>query len=376
MMKRTQFLIALLISLLILALFLSYYPFVKTPSKSDYQNLYVGVDVAYNDLAGIKSLVDEISSYTNLLVIGNTAITYNSTELTETCQYAYDRNMSFIFYTWTPQQPSQQWLEEAKNNWGDRFLGLYIYDEVGGKQLDGYKGGTVQKANNYTDAKNQYVTIVNSYLNYVSGRPNSMDLSLFTSDYALYWFDYEAGYDTVFAEFGWNYSRQLNVALCRGAAVQNKDWGVIITWTYTDPPYLESGDQLYNDMVLAYDNGAEYILIFDSNANYTQGTLQEQHLQAMQQFWQYAKNNPRTNNPAADRVAFVLPGDYAYGFRGPNDKIWGLWEADTFSFEISDHIGKLLEQYGAKLDLIYDDGLKLDNTYSNYIFWNGTIHIP
>ena len=71
-----------------------------------------------------------------------------------------------------------------------------------------------------------------------------------------------------------NYSRQLNIDLCRGAAtVQNKDWGVMITWTYTQPPYMESRTQLYNDMVLAYENGAKYIIIFDSNENYTQNVL-------------------------------------------------------------------------------------------------------
>ena len=61
----------------------------------------------------------------------------------------------------------------------------------------------------------------------------------YTSDYALYWFDYKAGYDTVFTEFGWNNSRQMDIALCRGAAtVKGKDWGAIITWTYDQPPYF------------------------------------------------------------------------------------------------------------------------------------------
>ena len=100
------------------------------------------------------------------------------------------------------------------------------------------------------------------------------EYQLFTSDYALYWYDYEAGYNTVFAEFTMNYSRSLNIALCRGAAtVQNKDWGVMITWTYTQPPYMENGTELYNDMVLAYENGAKYIIVFDSNENYTQNVL-------------------------------------------------------------------------------------------------------
>jgi hypothetical protein len=203
-----------------------------------------------------------------------------------------------------------------------------------------------------------------------------MNFPLFTSDYALYWFDYKGGYEVVFAEFGWNYSRHLNVALSRGAAtVQNKDWGVMITWTYTEPPYIESGDELYDDMILAYENGAKYIVIFDTNKDFTHGILKEEHLEALKQFWQYTQNNPRNNTAINDRVAYVLPKGYGYGFRGPNDKIWGLWEADNFSFEISTRLGCLLEQYRTKMDIIYDDGLNSSNTntYDKLIFWNGTI---
>ena len=167
------------------------------------------------------------------------------------------------------------------------------------------------------------------------------------------------------------------MALCRGAAtIQNKDWGAIITWTYDQPPYIESGAELYKDLIYAYENGAKYIIVFDSNEEYTGGILEQEHFDALKQFWEYAKVNPRKMDQSSDRVAYVLPKDYAYGFREPNDKIWGLWEADAFSFEISENIGKMLEQYGAKLDIIYDDGLELDSTYSKYIFWNGTIRSP
>lgn len=44
------------------------------------------------------------------------------------------------------------------------------------------------------------------------------DFPLLTSDYALYRFDYKADYDMIFAEFGWNHSRPLNLTLSRGAA--------------------------------------------------------------------------------------------------------------------------------------------------------------
>jgi hypothetical protein len=214
-----------------------------------------------------------------------------------------------------------------------------------------------------------------------------IDLPLFTSDYALYWFDYKATYDVVFAEFGWNYSRTINVALCRGAAnVQNRDWGVMITWTYTQPPdnesYLESGEELYNDLVLAYENGAKYILVFDTNEDYTRGVLREEegHFEALKRFWQYALDNPRPSNPPSDRIAYVLPKDYGYGFRGPNDTIWGLWKAANYtdSFRISTEVGHLLDRYPNNIDIIYDDGLETSNSYGYglIIYWNGTVWVP
>ena len=339
-------------------------------------DVFVGIDVAYDDIPAIKELIDEVKSYTNLFVIGCTGITYDEKKLNETCQYVYDREMFFIIYA-AESCPRTQWIEIAKNRWGDRFLGFYAFDEVGGRQLD-QVAIMVNKADNFTDASNQFVDRMGWRLNrfFISKYPSSVNPTLFTSDYPLYWFDYKAGYDVLLGQFGWNYSRQLNVALCRGAAaVQNKSWGVMITWTYNDPPYIESGEELYNDLVLAYENGAEYILVFDSNEEYTEGILKNEHLNALRQFWDYIKNNPRDVDLQNDRVAYVLPTDYGYGFRGPEDKIWGLWEADAFSHELCVNLNSFLEQYGTRLDIIYDDGLETDNTrmYSKLVFWNGTV---
>ena len=167
------------------------------------------------------------------------------------------------------------------------------------------------------------------------------------------------------------------MALCRGAAaIQNKEWGVIITWTYDQPPYLGSGAELYEDLIYAYRSGAKYVLVFDSNEEYSEGTLNQEHLNALKNFWQYVKAHPRENDNGMDRVAYVLPKDFGYGFRGPEDKIWGLWEGDELVSAISEDVGFLLEEYGSKLDIIYDDRLKLDNTYLKYYFWNGTSYVP
>jgi hypothetical protein len=235
----------------------------------------------------------------------------------------------------------------------------------------------VKEAANYSDAANQFVSSVNSSLTHFM--PYYMmtgDQNLLTSDYALYWWDYKAGYNLVLAEFGWNYSRQLAIALDRGAAsVRNKDWGAIIDWTYTESPFIESGTELFKDMKLAYDNGAKYIVVFDSNANHTKSILQEEHFTALSQFWQYTTSHPPSSNMVNDRVAYVLPKDYGYGFRGPDDKIWGLWQADNSTYGLGNDIGNLLREYGNKLDIIFDDGLDSANTsiYNQLTFWNGTI---
>jgi len=361
-------------SILVASLFLSH-GFLSTVNENVPEFCF-GVDVAYGDVDAIKDLVDKVSQYTNLFLIGSTAISHNTTRLNEICQYLTEKDLYFITYDELPLHLSS--VNDVQGKWGGKFIGLEYEDEMGGSQLDMREYKPVAEAKSYSDAANQFVGTISRYLGmHLPLSPAPSDFRLFTADYALYWFDYKAGYDVVLAEFGWNYSRQLNVALCRGAAtIQNKEWGVIITWTYDDPPYIESGVELYKDLVLAYENGAKYIVVFDSNEEYTQGILKQEHYEALQQFWEYAKTNPRQKDQSSDRVAYVLPKDYAYGFRGPNDKIWGLWEADAFSLETSENLGKLLDQFGAKLDIIYDDDLELDSTYSKYVFWNGTILNP
>ena len=263
-----------------------------------------------------------------------------------------------------------QWYAHANSTWGDKLLGFYYLDEPGGKQLDRVSSFTDDSATNNTKAAAQFVAGLSQ--NVGSSEASRYNYKSYTSDYALYWFDYKAGYDTVFAEFGWNYSRQLNIALCRGAAItQNKDFGVIITWTYTQPPYIESGEQLYNDLVLAYDNGAKYIVIFDGNEGWTSGILQQEHLDAMQRFWNYMQTHQPKTTSTNERTTFVLPDAYGYGFRGPQDHIWGLWEADAFAYNMSTSVNALLNQYGEKLDIIYDDGLQPGNNgYNQLIYWN------
>jgi hypothetical protein len=387
---KSKYAIVILILFLLIPVIALHGVLVSQPKQD--LDIFVGVDVAYDNVEEIKALVDEISAYTNTIVIGSIGITYDLQKLNDVCQYVYEKGMYFIIYKVHPLNDDledlavqRQWVHEAKPMWGKYFLGLYAYDETGGRQLDDAEYQVVHNwnADNLTDAANKYVSGLDMILNHtIRELLGAENVPLYTSDYALYWFDYKGGYDVVFAEFGWNYSRQLNVALCRGAAnVLNRDWGAMITWTYTQPPdhksYLESGDRLYDDLVLAYENGAKYILVFDSNENYTHGTLQPEHKDALKRFWQYAADNPRPSEPPSDRMAYVLPKDYGYGFRGPDDTVWGLWAGHEydFSFEISTQVGGLLGEYPNRVDMIYDDGLEPGNSYgySELIFWNGTV---
>jgi len=382
-MKNPQLTI-LLITLLFLQFFASLAFIPDTSAQTD-PDVYVGVDISYGDVAEAKALIDQVGGFTNLIVVGTTKITWYPNKLTEAFQYAYERGLSFIGLTpalshigFDSTPSASEWFQYAEQNWGDRLLGFYYLDEPGGRQLDRAQGwvwdNSTISVGSYAEAANQFTSNLGNGIEWTkTSILNSSKYPLCTSDYALYWFDYKAGYDTVFAEFGWNYSRQLNVALCRGAAqMQNKDWGVIVTWTYTEPPYIESGEELYNDLVLAYDSGAKYIIVFDGNEGWTQGILEQEHLEALQRFWAYVHNNPRKSNPVSGRSAYVLPNAYGYGFRGPQDHIWGLWEADALAYNMSINVKSLLNEYGEKLDIIYDDGLQLGNNYGYHqlIYWD------
>ena len=58
------------------------------------------------------------------------------------------------------------------------------------------------------------------------------------------------------------------------------------------------------------------------------------------------------------------------------NKVWGLWEADSFSYSIGENLGRCLDGYGTKLDIIFDDENVFDYNYSKYVFWDGSVYEP
>ncbi|MEM3378732.1 MAG: hypothetical protein QXV09_04635 [Candidatus Bathyarchaeia archaeon] len=338
---------------------------------------FVGVEFAYSDnIDDLKDLVDKVKNYTNLFVIGALGISFNQTILNESCDYIVNAGLHFVVLFTDSTRYSYDiftWITNAKQKYAGKFLSLYRFDEPGGHQIDNGNNMIVKNATDYADAAAKYVGNWSLHLNYYF---NFID-EIVTADYALYWFDYKAGYSTVLAEFGWNHSRTLHIGLCRGAAkAHNKDWGAIITWEYDDAPYIESAERLYEDMILAYKNGAKYIVVFSYPKIGQYGVLTEEHFNALKNFWNYIHVNSHDHGVIQGKMAYVLPQDYGFGFRKPDDKIWGLWDADALSSKVWADINTLLAQYDLYLDIIYDEAETMDAAKSHYdklLFWNETV---
>jgi hypothetical protein len=139
----------------------------------------------------------------------------------------------------------------------------------------------------YDDATNVFMDMNKESVEAINKNQLSTEnILVFTADYGLYWWDYKGGYDVVFAELGWNHSVAQQIGLVRGAAnLQGKSWGTILTWKYTTPPFLAGGEEMFEQMKMSYDAGAEYVIIFNYSEDHTNpNILQEEHFQALERF--------------------------------------------------------------------------------------------
>jgi hypothetical protein len=381
--------LVLVVILLVVSIVVSAFSLVQ-PSKnsaSPSTGVFFGVTFGLNSTSEAKQLVDKVKDYSNLFIVDSYPISTNETELNEVCNYAVSKGLniivyfSFISHVIYPWQVI--WVDNAKEKWGDKFLGIYIYDEPGGKQLDlgAWNNETETFANltTYDQAANVYNMSLGSSQSMKDLK--SKNITSFTSDYALYWFDYQAGYDVVLAELGetrGQHNKLQAISQCRGAAnLQGKEWGAIITWTYTSPPYLENGLAMLNDLLTAYLAGAKYIVVF----NYPQypqsnpyGVLTEDQFTAMKDFWnQIHTTQANACGTANGQVALVLPKNYGSGLRSATDIIWGLWPADNLSAPIWNQMNNLTKTYGVRLDVIYNDiNYSFEGKYQTVYYWNST----
>ncbi len=407
--KRVSILFVVLIVLvsLVTVAFLSPQPISSTSSDS----VYVGVSFCGNTTQEAELLIDKVKTYTNLFVLQSGPISSNMSATTEICDYAVSQGLNIIVYFgwFNPDYPWQYpWVQNAPQRYGDKFLGVYYYDEPGGIQLDydweNHFLNMSQRLQDTPGANNtRYFQFLEDsicgYLNgsirdygveaqtYVNYMQNDHDLSLlknsttrtFVSDYALYWWDYLGGYDVVLTQLGNNASITQEIDLTKGAAhMQGKDWGAIITWKYDEAPYLDSGEEIYNQMTLAYQAGAKYIIIFDypSIEGNPYGVLTSDHFEAMQNFWQDITHPTATQTLQQSdqtKAVLVLPQNYGWGMRNAADRIW-LWGPDEHCTQIWDISRKLLDQYGINLDIVYEDSqFPVEGQYDLIYYWNQTL---
>lgn len=362
---------------------------VKSTEKQVALSCYVGVTFCGNTTAEGKMLVDKVKLYTNLFIVDSIVINKNESALTDLCNYAVSAGLHLIVYfgdfTLGWQLP---WIVATKQRLGDWFIGVYYYDEPGGIQLNfDWANSSTHFVPNYANSSRNYALAAASFISSFRNYPNFKALKetgipMFTSDYALYWFDYEAGWDVVLTQFGWNASIAEDIALTRGAAqMENKSWGAIITWKYDQPPYLDTGDEIYSQMLLAYESGAKYICIFNSPtypAGNIYGVMTNQQFAALERFWDHitsttaVKNDP---NYRTAEVAIVLPGDYGFGMSTTNERIWGFWGPDAISPVILNITQVLLAKYSFRLDIVYDDAaFPVACRYSEIYYWNQTVY--
>lgn len=375
-------------------------PYFEANTESQQLNksgFHVGVSFCGNTSAQANLLIERVKNYTNLFVVQSGPVSTNETSMNEIVDYAVKSGLDVIVYfgyfhySW--QIP---WLDHAKQQWGSHFLGVYLNDEPGGQTIDNnwiniftqlkihdlleYKehelainlalNSSLPMDNN--DGAYHFVDTVKTGLGL--NELQSRSINSFTSDYALYWFDYQGGYDTIFCEFGSNQSTTQAIDLCRGAAnMQNKTWGAIITWTYDQPPYIENATAMYNDLTTAYTSGAKYEIIFDypQVGDNPYGILTDQHFAALEKFWNNIPNLKVSNAPEA---SLVLPHNYGWAMRNPQDLIWGVWKPDNTSQTIWNLSRRLLSEYGLNLNIVYDDPqFPVQGRYPQIYFWNQTI---
>jgi hypothetical protein len=411
----------LLIVILAVSILASYLVVSDVSTSKGNPGTYVGIAFCGNTTQQAKLLIDKVKSYTNLfiLAVGRNPISANQTSIEEICDYAVSSGLSVIVdlgwrefapenQSWFWRQPSLEPIEQNwTQRWGDKFLGVYYNDEIGGVQLDanwteffqanGPKMNTINNTG-VQDMYQIYLKILNSEKTGI--KPQNYDLEAnffvndcvrgdfglealasagfktFMSDYGLYWWDYMGGYNVIFAELGWNNSVTEQIDLVKGAArLQDKEWGVMITWKYDSAPYLDSSGAIYNEMLTSYEAGAKYIAVFDYPyvAGNSYGVLSDAQFSAIQKFWNDITQKKYVEQSGPD-VALVLPQNYGWGMRNPNDTIWGFWPPDDKTPQVCLAVDTLLARYGINLDIVFEDPAYPVSTghYQAVYYWNQT----
>ncbi len=196
-MKRSTLLFCfILITIIVSPLFLVALNVGIDEQDSDPQ-FFVGVEYAIDNhsVEGCKALVDRVKNFTNVFVVDSVGIAFDINNLNEVCDYVYDAGLYFYVFFISPINGTLQlrynyyphiWIADAKEKYGDKFLGVYAMDEPGGNQLDAGSFQLVKEAENQTEAAEIYLKWLEFHTRYYLYARECEDITVLTSDYGLY----------------------------------------------------------------------------------------------------------------------------------------------------------------------------------------------
>jgi hypothetical protein len=136
-MNRKEALSAAIICLLLASALI----FIGTTSFGEdekQKQFLVGVTYGGNSTQEAKTLIDKVSSYTNLFVLQSGSLKNNPPAVNEVGDYAVAKGLHFAaYFDVLTSADKAKWVGTATERWGDMFAGVYLGDEPGGKMLDG-----------------------------------------------------------------------------------------------------------------------------------------------------------------------------------------------------------------------------------------------
>ena len=172
------FLVFVLLFALILAI-------VFLNSKPKENEVFIGVMAGQGSVDEVLTFVDEVEDYVNLIIISDLNLTTNATALYTILDSLDARGLYFIpFMSLLEYTNDPNFFQVARQRWGEHFLGVYTFDEPGGKQIDLAVHRPVDSAQNYSDAASKYLEAVSEegLLRFANSFNMTGNFNIFTSD--------------------------------------------------------------------------------------------------------------------------------------------------------------------------------------------------
>ena len=84
------------------------------------------------------------------------------------------------------------------------------------------------------------------------------------------------------------------------------------------------------------------------------------------------QQNPDKHGSLKADTAVVLPQDYGFGFRNPDDSVWQYHQADNWTQKMYSDVTSLINQYNSSIDIVYSDQEfqnSIQSKYSKILAW-------